>query len=132
MTALLLGYRDIEAARQFFLEALGFKEEWVVNDEQGRVTRSHVRFGDTVLMLDRPGAHGVLSPAEAGGLTHLVVIEVEDLEAHHARAVEGGATVLVEPARRPWGTDYELQDPEGYVFSFLSRTAEPDNNPVER
>ena len=30
VTALLLGYEDIEGARAFFLEALGFEEEWVV------------------------------------------------------------------------------------------------------
>ncbi len=120
MTVLLLGYRDIEGARRFFIEALGFKEDWAVADDAGQVSRSHVRFGDTVLMLDKPGAHGLLSPAEAGGLTHVVVIEVEDLDTHHARAVEGGATILVGPAERPWGRDYELQDPEGYVFSFFS------------
>jgi uncharacterized glyoxalase superfamily protein PhnB len=97
LTVLLLGYRDIESARRFYLEALGFEEDWVAKDETGRLTRSHVRFGDTVLMLDKPGAHGVLSPAEAGGLTHLVVVEVEDLDLHYARAVAGGATILAEP-----------------------------------
>lgn len=121
LTALLLGYRDIEGARRFFLEALGFEEEWVVTDDSRRVTRSHVRFDDTVLMLDTPGAHGVRSPADAGGPTHLVVMQVDDLDTHHARAVAGGATILLEPAARPWGRDYELQDPEGYVFSFFAR-----------
>lgn len=119
MTALLLGYRDIERARQFFLEALGFEENWFAKDDLGQLTRSHVRFNDTVLMLGNPGAHGILSPADAGGLTHLVVIQVEDLDAHHARAVAGGASILAEPAKRPWGRDYELRDPEGYVFSFF-------------
>lgn len=116
-----MGYRDIEAARKFFTEALGFEETWVVADDAGKVTRSHVQFGDTVLMLDSPGAHGVLSPSEAGGLTHLIVIQVENLAEHHARARDGGATILVEPESRPWGRDYELRDPEGYVFSFFEK-----------
>lgn len=119
MTALLLGYRDIDSARRFFVDALGFKETWVATNESGELTRSHVQFGDTALMLDKPGAHGVLSPAQAGGLTHLVVIQVEDLDAHHARAVAGGAVILAAPAVRPWGRDYEMQDPEGFVFSFF-------------
>lgn len=119
MTALLLGYSNIDAARRFFVDALGFEETWSATDDQGRLTRSHVQFGDTVLLLDKPGAHGVLSPAEAGGLTHLIVIQVDDLDAHHQRAVAGGATVRAEPADRPWGRDYELADPEGYVFSFF-------------
>ena len=120
MTALLLGYDDLEGAREFFVEALGFDEDWEVRSDDGDLTRSHVRFGDTVLMLDKPGAHSVMSPRAAGGVTHLIVISVGDVDAHHARAVGAGATILVPPTDRPWGRDYELIDPEGYVFSFIS------------
>ena len=120
MTALLLGYDDLERARDFFVDALGFDEEREVRDDDGRLTRSHVRFGDTVLMLDRPGVHGVKSPRAAGGVTHLVVISVGDVEAHHDRAAAAGATILVPPTDRPWGRDYELADHEGYIFSFIS------------
>lgn len=120
MTALLLGYEGIEKARAFFVEALGFEDEWEVRDDSGDMTRSHVRFGDTVLMLDSPGAHNVLSPRAAGGVTHLIVINVGDVDAHHARAVGAGATILVPPSDRPWGRDYEISDPEGYIFSFIS------------
>jgi uncharacterized glyoxalase superfamily protein PhnB len=119
VTALLLGYEDIERARRFFVKALGFGEEWEVRDDGGALTRSHVRFGDTLLMLDRPGAHNVKSPQEVGGVTHLVVINVGDVDAHHARASAAGATILVQPADRPWGRDYELRDAEGYIFSFI-------------
>lgn len=120
MTALLLGYEDVDTARGFFVEALGFEEEWEVRDESGALTRAHVRLGDTVLMLDKPGEHDVLSPRAAGGVTHLVVINVEDVDEHHARAASGGATVLVPPSDRPWGRDYEIRDAEGYIFSFIS------------
>jgi hypothetical protein len=57
VTAILLGYEDLESARSFFLEALGFDDEWEVRTDEGALTRSHVRFGDAVLMLDKPGAH---------------------------------------------------------------------------
>ena len=62
MTALLLGYEDIAKARAIFIEALGFEEEREVRNDAGHLTRSHVRFGDTVLMLDRPGVHNLLRP----------------------------------------------------------------------
>ena len=120
MTALLLAYEDVERARDFFIEALGFEEVWSVRDETGDLTRSHVRFDDTILMLGRPGAHNVLSPRAAGGVTHLIVINVGDVDAHHARAAGAGATVLVPPSDQPWGRDYEIRDPEGYTFSFIS------------
>jgi uncharacterized glyoxalase superfamily protein PhnB len=116
---LLLGYEDLEGARRFFLDALGFEETWEVRSEAGELTRSHVRFGDTVLMLDKPGAHNVISPHVAGGVTHLIVISVGDVDAHHARAVDAHANVVVPPTDRPWGRDYELVDPGGYVFSFI-------------
>ena len=120
VTALLLGYEDLERARTFFIEALGFDEEWEVRNDSGDLTRSHLRFSDTVLMLDRPGAHNVVSPRVAGGVTHLIVINVGDVDAHHARAAGAGATVLVPPSDRPWGRDYEIRDEDGYVFSFIS------------
>jgi uncharacterized glyoxalase superfamily protein PhnB len=120
VTALLLGYQDLEGARAFFIDALGFEEKWAVHDDSGDLTRSHVRFRDTVLMLDRPGAHNVLSPRAAGGVTHLIVINVGDVDAHHDRAARAGATILVPPSDRPWGRDYEVRDPEGYIFSFIS------------
>ncbi len=120
VTALLLGYEDLDRARSFFLDALGFAEEWVVRDDDGRLSRSHVRLGDTVLLLDKPGAHGVKSPLAAGGVTHLVVISVGDVDTHHARAAAAGANVLVAPCDRTWGRDYEVEDDEGYIFSFIS------------
>ncbi len=110
MTALLLGYEDVERVRAFFIEPLGFEGEREVRDGSGDLTRSHVRFRDTVLMLDKPGAHNVLNPRAAGGVTHLIVINVGDVDAHHARAAGAGATVLVPPPDRPWGRDYEIRD----------------------
>jgi hypothetical protein len=61
VTAILLGYDDIEIARDFFVTALGFVEEWSRVADDGTLARSHVRFEDTVL-LDKPGAHGVMCP----------------------------------------------------------------------
>lgn len=120
VTALLMGYEDLERARSFFTKVLGFEEEWEVRDDRGSLTRSHVRLGDTVLMLDKPGVHNVKNPQHVGGVTHLIVITVGDVDAHHARAAQGGATVITPPSDRPWGRDYELRDPEGYIFSFIS------------
>ncbi len=132
MTALLVGYRDLVAARGFLCDALGFDEEWALHDADGSLARSHVCLGDTVLMLDRPGAHGVLSPSRAGGVTHLVVITVDDVDAHHARAARSGARIVTPPADRPWGRDYEVADPEGYVFSFISSSGQADSETQRR
>lgn len=120
MTALLLAYNDLARARDFFVEALGFAEEWALHDDGGAPVRVHVRFGDTLLMLGKPGDHGVRSPREVGGVTHLILVTVGDVDGHHARAAASGAEILVPPTDRPWGRDYELRDPEGYVLSLIS------------
>ena len=119
VTVVFLVYEDIARARAFFLDALGFEDVGEVRDDAGDLRRSHVRFGDTVLLLDTPGAHDVRSPRTAGGVTHLVVINVGDVDAHHARAAGTGATILQPPTDRPWGRDYEILDAEGYRFSFI-------------
>lgn len=77
-------------------------------------------------MSDKPGAHNVLTPRAAGGVTHLIVINVGDVDAHHARAAGAGATVLVPPSDRPWGRGYEMSGTEGYIFSFISSLASGD------
>jgi MerR family transcriptional regulator, thiopeptide resistance regulator len=120
LTALLLGYEDIAGAREFLMDALGFEERWVAHNDDGSISRSHLQLGDTLLMLDKPGAHGVKNPRRVGGVTHLILITVGDVDAHHDRAVAAGADILAAPAERPWGRDYELKDPEGYIFSFIS------------
>jgi uncharacterized glyoxalase superfamily protein PhnB len=119
VTALLLAYDEIAKARDFFVETLGFAEEWCVRDDGGEVTRSHVRLGDTVLMLDRPGSHGVKRPHDVGGVTHLIVISVGDVDDHWRRAEASGVD-LVAPTDRPWGREYEVVDAEGYVFAFIA------------
>ena len=78
----------------------------------------HVRLGDALLVLDKPGPRG-RSPQEVGGVIHLIVVTVGDVDAHHAGAA-AGAAILVPRADRPRARDYERRDGEGDVFSFIS------------
>jgi catechol 2,3-dioxygenase-like lactoylglutathione lyase family enzyme len=65
VTVLLLGYEDLPRARDYFVTVLGFEEIWPAEDDNGELSRSHVRLGDTILLLDHPGSHGIKSPAAA-------------------------------------------------------------------
>jgi len=67
-----------------------------------------------------PGAHGLRSPLDVDGVTHLIVMEVPDADAHFTRAVAANAEIVAPPADRPWGRDFELRDPGGYIFSLFS------------
>jgi len=118
-TALLLAYHDVQSARHFFITALGFEEEWAVTDEDGKITRSHLELGDARLMIDVPGTHGVQSPRDVGGVTQLVVVGVDDVDAHYERAVAGGASTDGPPRDESWGgRAYMVTDSGGYLFQF--------------
>jgi PhnB protein len=119
MTAILLVYRDLPRARDFLVSALGFIEEYSDTGSDGAI-RSHVRLDDTTLLLASLGAHSVKSPTDVGGVTHLILVTVDDVDAQFARAVSGGADVVGRPADRPWGRDCEVRDPEGYTFNFIT------------
>lgn len=44
---------------------------------------------------------------------------VDDVDAHHRRAVEHGAEIVMEPTDQDYGSrDYMARDAEGNVWSF--------------
>jgi uncharacterized glyoxalase superfamily protein PhnB len=102
------------------VSALGFVEEYSNTALDGALIRSHVRLDDTTLLLASPGAHSVKSPQDVDGITHLIVVTVDDVDSQFARAVSGGAEIVERPADRPWGRDCEVRDPEGYTFNFIT------------
>ncbi|HLI24039.1 MAG TPA: VOC family protein [Acidimicrobiales bacterium] len=54
-------------------------------------------------------------------LTHAVTVLVDDVDAHHARAVGEGAVALGAPKDQPWGLrSYAALDPEGHQWEFAT------------
>jgi uncharacterized glyoxalase superfamily protein PhnB len=48
-----------------------------------------------------------------------VYIVVDDIDAHHRRAVEHGAEILMPPTDQDYGSrDYMARDAEGNIWSF--------------
>lgn len=121
--AALLAYHDVPAARAFFLDALGFQEDWSDSNEAGAITRSHLRLGEAEVMIDAPGTHGVASPVDLGGVTQILVVGVPDVAGHYKRAAAAGARCDGPPTRQSWGgTSYTVTDAGGYVFEFYETT----------
>jgi uncharacterized glyoxalase superfamily protein PhnB len=117
--AVLLAYDDVAEAREFFIGALGFEEEWFDADAAGAISRSHLRLDDAEVMIDSPGTHGVQSPKRLGGVTQLLVIGVPDVARHYKRARGAGAHCDGPPKKQSWGgKSYTVTDPEGYMFEF--------------
>lgn len=111
-------YQDVAAAIEWLGRAFGFEERLRFADESGVVTHAELTLGDGEVFLGHPGPE-FKSPKELGAFTHLVHVYVEDVDAHHARAVEAGAPILGELADTPYGDRrYDTEDLEGHRWSF--------------
>lgn len=127
-------YEDPLKAIDWLAEAFGFEVQMKILGEGGRLEHSELRFGEAMIMI---GAAGTVSPREnaewrksprqAGGCTQAVMIYVDDVDAHCARARKAGGTIATEPANTDYGDDYwedrgyECVDPEGHHWWFYQR-----------
>jgi uncharacterized glyoxalase superfamily protein PhnB len=62
-------------------------------------------------------------------LSHTTTVLVSDVDAHHQRASDQGATILMAPTDQPWGLrSYAAIDLEGHQWEFsqLLRFVEPE------
>jgi PhnB protein len=121
-------YQDVATAIGWLGQAFGFEERLRFADESGVVTHAELALGDGEVFLGHPGSE-YRSPKELGAVTHLVHVYVEDVDAHHARAVQAGAPILGELEDTPYGDRrYDTEDLEGHRWSFATalREVEPE------
>jgi uncharacterized glyoxalase superfamily protein PhnB len=127
-----LYYDDAAAAIRWLGEAFGFEVRIKIEGEGGRIEHSELTFGDALIMVGQSGAPGKSewrrSPASLGGAnTQTMMIYVDDVEAHFARARAAGATMLREPTTVDYGADYwsdrayECVDPGGHHWYVAER-----------
>ena len=112
-------YQDAGAALDWLAKAFGLRKTGqVFKDADGRVTHAEMTLGDAVLMLGSPGPD-FKNPKVLGHATQNLYVDVDDVDKHHARAVEGrrndhrGAQDTFYGARR-----YGAEDPEGHRWYF--------------
>jgi uncharacterized glyoxalase superfamily protein PhnB len=119
-------YEDPAAALEWLARAFGFRERFRHVVEEGRIDHAEMEYEDAMIMLARPGAN-FRSPRRLGGATVIIHVYVYDIHAHVARARDAGATVVAEPAEKPYGTiQYAAEDPEGHVWLFSEQVREPE------
>ncbi len=128
----MIAYEDTAAAIDWLTRSFGFKEHgqrYVMED--GTVGHAELEIGDEVVMLATPNreyqspkTHRESCAAAARWLDNpwvIDVVEVDDLDAHHARTVEAGATVIRPPEEGPDGRLYTAEDLEGHRWMFQQR-----------
>lgn len=114
-----LVYADAKAAVKQLTEAFGFTELAVYEGEDGKVAHAELVQGNGAIMLGSKGTGSVFDTAmKDAGITGVYVV-VDDVDAHHRRAVEQGAEILMPPTDQDYGSrDYMARDLEGNVWSF--------------
>lgn len=120
-----LAARDAVGALDWYVRAFGAVEQFRVVGDDGKLGHSEFTIGGARFMLsDEYPDLGVHSPSSLGGTATAIHLEVADVDALYARAVESGATALREPADQPHGARHgTLLDPYGHRW-MLSQVIE--------
>ncbi|MEU6867848.1 VOC family protein [Streptomyces sp. NPDC046876] len=112
-------YGNAKAAIQQLTEAFGFTRVAVYEAEDGTVMHAELAYGSGAVMLGSKGRGGVFDKVMADAGPAGIYVVVEDVDAHHRRAVEHGVEILMEPTDQEYGSrDYMARDAEGNVWSF--------------
>jgi PhnB protein len=120
-----LAYDDAPAAIAFLCDAFGFEELYRLEMPDGRIGHAELSYRGNHLMLASSYPELGFSAAKLPSVHCQVHIDVEDVDAHCARARAAGATIAVEPAEQPHGArEYRVVDPEGHRWSFATQLRE--------
>jgi uncharacterized glyoxalase superfamily protein PhnB len=113
-------YRDPKAALAFLEAAFGFELVMLIEDGEGNLVHSEMRFGDAAIMIGSEWSADHKSPASIGGKnTQTVHIKIgSDVDAHCERARSAGFEILMEPETQFYGDrTYRARDPEGHIWT---------------
>jgi uncharacterized glyoxalase superfamily protein PhnB len=113
----VLIYQDARAAIEFLETGFGFEPRAVHDGEDGAVAHAELELGGEVIMLSS-SSEGNDRFNQAVGNYSLYVV-VDDPDAHHARAKDAGAEIVLGLKDEDYGSrGYTARDPEGNLWSF--------------
>lgn len=112
-------YADAKAALKQLTDAFGLTALTVYEGEDGLIQHAELALGNGAVMLGSRGRGGRFDEAMHGAGPAGVYVVVDDVDAHHRRAVEHGVEILMPPTDQDYGSrDYMARDAEGNVWSF--------------
>ena len=126
-----LTVHDASKALEFYQQAFGAIETLRLTDPEGKIGHAEVQIGDAPVMLsdEFPGM-GSPSPKTLNGSAVVLHLYVEDVDAFVSKAVDAGATVLMEVSDQFYGDRMgKLQDPFGHIWTVA--THKEDVSPEE-
>jgi uncharacterized glyoxalase superfamily protein PhnB len=126
-----LGYEDAAAAIEWLERAFGFVEDRDARyEDEGTIAHAELSLQGATIYLSTP--RGYASPRRLRETSELArqaydnpwvidghFVEVDDVDAHHRRALAAGATILREPEDPGIGHRiYSAEDLEGHRWMF--------------
>jgi uncharacterized glyoxalase superfamily protein PhnB len=109
----VLIYPDVREAVAWLAAAFGFVERVQIGEDH----RSQLSFGEGAVIIG--DVRGDRRPPRPGESTHSVMVRVDDVDGHCARAREQGARILQEPTDFEYGErQYTAEDPAGHRWTF--------------
>lgn len=126
-------YVDPRAAIDWLCLAFDFEVQLKVEGDDGQIVHSELKYGEALVTAadargKQPWQAVYRSPRDTGGgVTTALAFYVDDVDAHHARAVAAGAKVVRELQTTDYGDDYwadrsyGVTDPEGHLWWFMQR-----------
>ena len=127
-------YQNPRAALAFLEAAFGFEVSMLIEDGEGAIAHSEMRFGDAVVMVGNEWSADHKSPRSIGGKnTQTVHIQIAtDIDAHCERARAAGAEILMEPETQFYGDrTYRCRDPEGHIWTVAQHVEDVSREEAE-
>ena len=113
-----LAYDDVGAAVDWLCETFGFTEMWRAGNHRARVA-----YGNGIVVV-ADATYGRKAPDEAG-MTHSVMVRVEDADAHYEHVRRCGAKILSTPADHSYGErQYSVEDLGRHIWTFSQSIAD--------
>ena len=128
-----LYYEDAMEALAILHDAFGFSERLRVPAPAGGIMHAEIGFEGNIVMLAGPlrDEHGDVRDLETSGSS--VMCYVDDVDAHHAHALEAGANMTRAPEDQPYGDRlYAAVDPGGHQWFFATHIRDvPPEHPSQ-
>ena len=133
--SIYLSVDDAAKAIDWYKAAFGAKERVRMDAPGGKIGHAELEIGDSLLMLSDPFPQSNNTPPkELGGSTAGIFMYSEDVDATVKKAVDKGATVVMEVADQFWGDRFgTIVDPFGHSWSIATHVEDvPPEEMAER
>lgn len=114
-----LSYADVAAAAKWLCAAFGFQERLIIGDHRVQLLAGT----GAIVVMDQSRE----SPAGSPPSGHGVLVRVENVDAHCARAIAAGAELVSPPTTFPFGErQYSVRDLGGHRWTFSETISDVD------